>query len=246
MDSKESEQDNTAMLELLASEFLNIQLGHETAIDNEAYLLENMVPTVVLALQSLLIEVKKKGYLENKGITTGAKHFDTPQIPHVPFDPINWMAQWIFRHNPKHLDAKKQKDLAYAQKLKEISAGLNVRVGDIVKLRTERQEQQRQIRLAEKERKRLLKEKLEKERKEAIETKVGTIFNEWSSGLMRMKTSYVTTEEIVSLNTCFNESLRRFKSSTKTSNFAILIRASTNCMMKFRPCSILPKNHHLH
>lgn len=73
-------------LELLAREWLNEQ---NAGSEMRWYMVETLLPTLVIGLEKLLDEVSKRG-LEN---TTEQQ---------VDFNPVNFIAQYLMRNNPRY------------------------------------------------------------------------------------------------------------------------------------------------
>ena len=110
-------------LEILAREWFDRQ---EASIGMRYYLVENLLPTLVIALEKLLIEVTQRNLAEN-----------TEQ--QEDFNPINFVAQYLMRNNPRYSNfpeahpycrtmkqvAEELKELAYSmqsEKLAELKA----------------------------------------------------------------------------------------------------------------------------
>ena len=77
---------NSLPLDLLAEEWLG---RSSVSLSTRAYLASRLLPTLVMGLDNLLVEVSKQGL-----------HIE-PQ-PHHNFNPVNFLARYLMRNNPKY------------------------------------------------------------------------------------------------------------------------------------------------
>lgn len=71
-------------LELLAREWLNEQNANN---ETRGYMVEKLLPTLVIGLEKLLDEVSTRGLQDSR-------------LPQADFNPVNFIAQYLMRNNP--------------------------------------------------------------------------------------------------------------------------------------------------
>lgn len=132
-------------MDLLTKEWFD---ENKTTVQTRIYLLEKLLPTLILGLENLLTEVEKK----NLNVLDKA---------HPYFNPINFLAQFLMRHNPKYYNLPE--DDAYIIGLQHVTQELKNYVADIkdnrlfyLKLETKQRDKEKldKINAAKRERRR--------------------------------------------------------------------------------------------
>ncbi|XP_066455689.1 EF-hand calcium-binding domain-containing protein 5 [Eleutherodactylus coqui] len=86
----------------------------KSSADTRSYLLDQLMPSVVHGVESLLMELENKRVLEDDMVT---------------FDPINYLGEFLMRQNPKFFPGAEK--LAYVRGLEQVVADLKDQVFDL-------------------------------------------------------------------------------------------------------------------
>lgn len=155
----QSKNPHEVAMELLAKEWLTTQTDPTTRL----FLAEQVLPVLVVSLEQLLVEVSRKS-LEDQ------------QEYRDDFNPINYVAQFLMRHNPRYPQLSLTSSSLYSNGMKEVAIKLRKLAMDGGEDRVEKVRQQlRNKREAE-----------EKEHKARIEEEarrkslLGMIGREWN------------------------------------------------------------------
>ncbi|XP_078278931.1 EF-hand calcium-binding domain-containing protein 5-like [Rhinoraja longicauda] len=100
-------------MDLLAMEWFD---ESNATAQTRIYLMEKLLPTLVLGVENLLIEVEKK-------------KLNVLDVAHPYFNPINFLAQFLMHHNPKYYNIPE--DDAYFISLRNVTQDLKNYVGDV-------------------------------------------------------------------------------------------------------------------
>ncbi|KAJ3186487.1 EF-hand calcium-binding domain-containing protein 5 [Gaertneriomyces sp. JEL0708] len=198
----------------LAHDFLNVP---DLSLDLRAYMVETTLPTLIFALEKLLREVEKKHLLgdgsdsggstlpasrnapteklTDQGIGTGlATQLDKPV---EQFDCINWLAQFLYRNNPRFSNFADANSSPYLQSMQTATAQLKERLFEVeATQRAKRRAEELQRRQAE-ERAERLREAQEAERVRGFRELLGTAFRKWVGRLWRPANGTVSHNELL-------------------------------------------------
>ena len=204
-------------IDMLTNQFLAMEVNHESAAETQAYLVEKILPSLVIGLQRLLITVKTKNIDLETGLLSKEDHLsdpnnasdvaashETPQTPKTQFNPIIWLAQHLYRHNPHRIKEASAGSLTRAEKsylatLSVISKQLHERIKETARLRKERFEALKAEREAERERRRKAREEAERKRSQLIATSIPQMFQSFTNALWRHASPFLDQSNIVSL-----------------------------------------------
>ncbi|XP_075710447.1 EF-hand calcium-binding domain-containing protein 5 isoform X2 [Rhinoderma darwinii] len=103
--------EKEAPADVLAREWFS---QDKASVDTRTYLLDQLMPTVVHGVQSLLMELEKKKVLEDDS---------------VKFDPVNYLGEFLMRQNPEFISGTEKS--AYIRGLEQVVADLKDNVFDL-------------------------------------------------------------------------------------------------------------------
>ncbi|KAJ3136959.1 EF-hand calcium-binding domain-containing protein 5 [Physocladia obscura] len=223
----------------LAIEFFKT---NDVNLELRSYLLENVIPTMVLGLERLLKEADTRGLiatapdlpndiqtLDNKATTSGeasisfesernngqvfakSKNCDNdfvsktdglePQIDRpaaaLPFNPTNWLAQFLYRNNPRYIDASDISNVSYFQQLHIVSQQAKARLFEFQL--TQRAQQRATIMARKRENERLKKARTQQieETRTLFEQLLSTVFKKWTGKLWRIVNGSISKQEML-------------------------------------------------
>ena len=93
-------------MEMLAKDWFKENMA---TVEVRAFLVEKVLPTLILGVEKLLMEVDKKGLAETNE-------------PDPNFNPVNFLAQYLLRNNPKYSNFSEASP--YIRGLREVSEEL--------------------------------------------------------------------------------------------------------------------------
>lgn len=100
-------------VETLAREWLN---NNEATLEIRAYLVDTVLPTLILGVEKLLHEADQKGLAEKDEMDPN-------------FNPINYLAQYLMRNNPRYSNFSEASP--YVRGLRKVSEELRDQLFDI-------------------------------------------------------------------------------------------------------------------
>ncbi|TPX33989.1 hypothetical protein SmJEL517_g03202 [Synchytrium microbalum] len=112
-----------------AAKQVHLELAQEwlrnvTDVEERAYLVANVIPTLIVALEKLCIEAERKNLLvpSTTKILPTVTGFDATPGKYEHFNPEIYLAQFLFRNNPKHNNLGSSK---YTEEVAEVARALN-------------------------------------------------------------------------------------------------------------------------
>ncbi|XP_020818960.1 LOW QUALITY PROTEIN: EF-hand calcium-binding domain-containing protein 5 [Phascolarctos cinereus] len=126
----DKKMDKKFPLDDLANEWLN---DDKRTLDTQTYLLEKLLPTLMPGVEKMLMEVEKRKLLGLNRRTN--------------FNPINYLGEYLMRHNPKY--QKELPESSYLKAMKNVTKEMKTRIPDtpfnrVFKMKKEVNEKQEQ------------------------------------------------------------------------------------------------------
>uniref|UniRef100_A0A2R9C6H6 EF-hand calcium binding domain 5 n=1 Tax=Pan paniscus TaxID=9597 RepID=A0A2R9C6H6_PANPA len=141
----------------LAKEWFNTE---SMTLNNSAYLLDKLLPTLVPGVENMLTQVEKKKVLTEAG---------TPS----KFDPINYLGEYLIRNNPNYI--KDPGMSGYQRVMKEVTEDLKIYVPDTICNRVSKMKENVKQNRKQRESIDKIKVKVANTRKQALQEQ----FDEW-------------------------------------------------------------------
>ena len=146
---KNTKRDQSVAIDILAEEWL----GKAQDLSTKLYLAERVLPALVLGLERLLVEVGKKGIEEQIGFRDD-------------FNPVNFLAQQLMRHNPMYRHCVLSQS-PYTMGLKMVAAKLRMIAlegeGESIKSKVQKQLEEHRARVEEEQRTKLAIEAMKRD-----------------------------------------------------------------------------------
>ncbi|KAI8589353.1 hypothetical protein BDZ88DRAFT_489077 [Geranomyces variabilis] len=203
--SLDSEIRNAA-LSALADDFLAVP---DMDLSMRAYMLETALPTLLFALEKLLREVERRKLVggaedaeKQEGGQELAKAADDglePQNdkPKDQFDSINWLAQFLYRNNPRFSNFSTSTSSPYAQSLTAASQTLKSRLSSLEAARRARLWADEAARRQDEDRAARVRSAQVAERHRSFEELLGAVFGKWVQRIWRGPAGYVLQSELL-------------------------------------------------
>ncbi|KAL6602165.1 hypothetical protein U3516DRAFT_785417 [Neocallimastix sp. 'constans'] len=188
---------NNLSIQILAQEFLT---NDNVDLETRAYLLESVFPILCVSLEKLLIEIDRRKIIEMdekpSEFIVERSHNAIPKD--VPFDSINWLAQYLYRNNPKYSNYSDITSTPYLKSIKSVMTTLKAKLYemDINKKALERADEL--ARKREEERQQKIREALYIEKKKTYTNLLKSLYDQWVDKLWRKENNiYLTNFEII-------------------------------------------------
>lgn len=97
-----------------AKEWFNIE---SMTLNTRAYLLDKLLPTLVVGVENMLMQVEKKKLLSEADIPT-------------KFDPINYLGEYLMRNNPSYIKVKRIS--GYQRAMRDVTEDLKIHVTNTI------------------------------------------------------------------------------------------------------------------
>ncbi|KAJ3177710.1 EF-hand calcium-binding domain-containing protein 5 [Geranomyces variabilis] len=203
--SLDSEIRNAA-LSALADDFLAVP---DMDLEMRAYMLETALPTLLFALEKLLREVERRKLVggsedpERQGggqqLAKAADDGLEPQNdkPKDQFDSINWLAQFLYRNNPRFSNFSTSTSSPYAQSLTAASQSLKLRLSSLEAARRARVWADEAARRQDEDRAARVRSAQVAERHRSFEELLGAVFGKWVQRIWRGPAGYILQSELL-------------------------------------------------
>ncbi|KAJ3025349.1 UNVERIFIED_CONTAM: EF-hand calcium-binding domain-containing protein 5 [Siphonaria sp. JEL0065] len=214
---------NEIAIMALATEFFNT---NDINLELRTYLLENVIPTMMMALEKLLREVDARDMLNgddallnesmkeegedgagSRAPTAISKDDDSKlctdleiQIDRptkVPFNPINWLGQYLYRNNPRYIDPSDICNVPYFQQLRTVSQQTKARLFEFQLTQRAALRAEAMARKREKERLKKARTQQMEEMRSLFEQLLSTVFKKWTGKLWRIVNGSITKTEML-------------------------------------------------
>ncbi|KAJ3196481.1 EF-hand calcium-binding domain-containing protein 5 [Irineochytrium annulatum] len=191
-------------ISLLTNDFLNVP---DASLELRAHLIETTLPTMVLALEKLIKEVERRDLLKDGacnsegGVALAAEtSLLEPQIDKPPeslFNPTNWLAQYLYRNNPRYSNLSESMASPYMQSMTQIGDHLKARLFELQTNRRARLRADELARKREDERELRAQSQRMEEKRTLFTELLSTIFKKWSLKNWRLSPGFILKTELI-------------------------------------------------
>ncbi|TPX60278.1 hypothetical protein SpCBS45565_g07556 [Spizellomyces sp. 'palustris'] len=181
-------------IKTLASDFLNVS---DANVPLRAYLVETTLPACVLAMEALIKNVLKGNQLESDGTICPLKADEKNEKQEESFDSINWLAQHLYRNNPRFANFTSPTPSPYLTSLTTTTILLKSRLFDIEATAQAKKRAQEIQKRQEMERETRMEKEKQVERVRVFKELFGTVFKRWCQRLWRVSPGFVYHFEVL-------------------------------------------------
>ncbi|KAJ3023323.1 EF-hand calcium-binding domain-containing protein 5 [Thoreauomyces humboldtii] len=197
----------------LATNFLNVP---DLDLDVRAYMVETTLPTLIYALEKLLREVERRNLIPTEtgelkpsretfagGRTADAAPaadgaiVDQPDKPVEQFDAINWLAQFLYRNNPRFSNFSSATSSPYAQSMQAATKSLKERLLELENSRRAKARSEELQRRQDTDRAARIRSAQAAERQRSFVELLSTVFRKWTSKLWRPQPGFILHSEML-------------------------------------------------
>ncbi|KAI9202222.1 uncharacterized protein BJ171DRAFT_628618 [Polychytrium aggregatum] len=186
------------VIRLLANDFLNVS---DLSLDTRAYLVETALPALILALEKLLREAEKRNAFSTFPMpaTGGEDHsLVQPDRPNeLPFSPLNWLAQYLYRNNPRYANFTDTTGSPYLQAMHTVNIQLKARLFELETNNRARKRAEELARIREEARRQALRTAQMEERRRMFIELLENTFRSWTAKLWRVSPGFLFHEELM-------------------------------------------------
>ncbi|ORY82721.1 hypothetical protein LY90DRAFT_663896 [Neocallimastix californiae] len=188
---------NNLSVQILAQEFL---INENVDLETRAYLLESVFPLLCVSLEKLLVEIDRRKIIENdeepSEFVVERSHNAVPRD--VPFDSINWLAQYLYRNNPKYSNYSDITSTPYLKSIKSVTTTLQAKLFEMNINQKALERADELAKKREEERQQKIIEALYIEKKRTYTNLLKTLYKQWVKKLWRSENNpYLTNFEIL-------------------------------------------------
>jgi hypothetical protein len=205
-DGKTSLGKSDTDIDFLAKEFLIVT---EDNIETRTYLVDRVLPTLVLALEKLLVEMERSQVhskmLTEKGIATKALEDSLNETMNEEleptlggdynFDPINWLSQFLFRNNPRYANFTEAS--AYMKYMNGVAKELKAKMFDITESKRAAAEAEKQAQLTKLKQTKAIETRRKTAKRRTYMELLEAVYRKWISRLWRAFPGYLCKDELV-------------------------------------------------